>query len=137
MTGAKGNYDSQGWNADGVPAMGFTGEYQGSGMVYLRARWYNPTAGTFLSKDPFAGYNEQPYSKLPYQYGYGNPVSNTDPSGKSPNCQINSMWCDIADKETTKKSGWLLLCDAAVLRAIVSCLCPWSASASLYSCARG
>ena len=39
--------------------------------------------------------------------------------------------------ETTKKSGWLLLCDAAVLRAIVSCLCPGSASASFYSCARG
>ncbi|NJL55949.1 hypothetical protein HC928_12720 [bacterium] len=27
-----------------------------TGLVYLRARWYDPASGTFLSRDPFAGY---------------------------------------------------------------------------------
>ncbi|NJL54060.1 RHS repeat-associated core domain-containing protein, partial [bacterium] len=37
---------------------GFTGEVHSieTGLVYLRARWYDPASGTFLSRDPFAGY---------------------------------------------------------------------------------
>ncbi len=50
-------------------------------MVYLRARWYNAASGTFTSRDAFAGFPEQPYSFHPYQYGYSDPVRNTDPSG--------------------------------------------------------
>ena len=37
--------------------------------------------GTFLTRDPFPGFATVPYSQHPYQYGYSNPVSNTDPSG--------------------------------------------------------
>ena len=48
----------------------------------LRARWYNPTDGTFLTRDPFPGFAAVPYSQHPYQYGYSNPVSNTDPRGR-------------------------------------------------------
>jgi RHS repeat-associated protein len=62
---------------------GFTGEFQSpvSGLEYLRARWYNPRSGTLLGRDPFAGIAEKPYSTHPHQYGYSNPVSNTDPTG--------------------------------------------------------
>ena len=65
------------WGAASNPAaplvspFGFTGELQGDsaigGLVYLRARWYNPVDGTFLTRDPFAGRAEQPYSLHPYQ----------------------------------------------------------------------
>ncbi len=63
---------------------GFTGELQDrdSDLVYLRARWYNPTSGTFLSRDPFVGYGEQPYSLHPYQYAYSQPTTLTDRSGE-------------------------------------------------------
>jgi len=78
------NYDPYGQVQSGlVGAFGFTGELQQGNSVYLRARWYNSAAGTFTAHDPFAGFSEQPYSLHQYQYGYSNPVSNTDPSGKT------------------------------------------------------
>ena len=61
---------------------GFTGELQGAaGLTYLRARWYAPGTGTFVSRDAFAGYPEQPYSLNPYQYAYSNPSLLKDPTG--------------------------------------------------------
>ncbi len=46
------------------------------GGYYLKARWYDPDLGTFLSRDPAAGFH-------PYSYGDGNPVMNIDPTGMS------------------------------------------------------
>jgi len=71
-------------NSATPPTFGFTGELQDatSGLVYLRARWYQPGAASFLSRDPFAGFPEQPYSLHPYQYAYADPVLYTDPSGQ-------------------------------------------------------
>ena len=63
---------------------GFTGELQSQGLVYLRARWYDPSSEVFIIRDPFAGFPEQPYSLHPYQYGYSNPMLWTDPSGEKP-----------------------------------------------------
>ncbi len=66
-----------------VAPFGFTGELQDAqGMVYLRARWYTPSNGAFTSRDPFAGFPEQPYSLGFYQYAYSSPVNHTDPTGK-------------------------------------------------------
>jgi RHS repeat-associated protein len=79
------HYDPWGTPKQGTPpTFGFAGELQeaGSGLVHLRARWYVPGQGTFASRDPFAGFPTQPYSLHPYQYGYSNPVSFLDPSGK-------------------------------------------------------
>jgi hypothetical protein len=50
--------------------------------VYLRARWYAPGQGRFVSEDPFAGWATRPYSLHAYQYAYSNPVRWTDPSGR-------------------------------------------------------
>ncbi|NIW44565.1 MAG: DUF3990 domain-containing protein, partial [candidate division Zixibacteria bacterium] len=62
---------------------GYTGEWWEDevGLLYLRARWYRPETGSFLSRDPFAGIPEQPYSLHPYQYGYSNPIRYVDPMG--------------------------------------------------------
>ena len=84
---ANPQYDA--WGIPASPAttpFGFTGEYTDgpSGLVYLRARWYDPSSGTLLGRDPFEGYTESPYSLHPYQYGYSDPVSITDPSGRDP-----------------------------------------------------
>jgi RHS repeat-associated protein len=46
------------------------------GGVYLRAPWYDPDFPVFLSRDPMPGQLNH------YGYGGGNPVMNTDPSGK-------------------------------------------------------
>jgi len=75
------------YDAWGVPQaalrapFGFTGELHSAGQVYLRARWYAPGQGRFVSEDPFAGFPEMPYSLHAYQYAYSNPVMWTDPRG--------------------------------------------------------
>jgi RHS repeat-associated protein len=48
---------------------------------YLRARYYNPEMGRFLSSDPFEGWLTDPLSLTNYPYVHGNPVNATDPSG--------------------------------------------------------
>jgi RHS repeat-associated protein len=63
-------------------AFGFAGEQQdATGMNYLRARYYDPSIGRFISKDAFNGFFSDPYSQHDYQYAHGNPVRFTDPSG--------------------------------------------------------
>jgi RHS repeat-associated protein len=54
---------------------------QPSGLVYLRARYYDPATGRFLSKDAFAGSYQLPLSLNKYLYASANPVNHTDPSG--------------------------------------------------------
>ncbi|MCZ8036898.1 MAG: DUF4114 domain-containing protein [Microcystis sp. LE17-20A] len=48
---------------------------------YLRARYYNPATGRFVSGDPFEGYKRQPVTLNDYLYGNANPVIFIDPSG--------------------------------------------------------
>jgi RHS repeat-associated protein len=49
---------------------------------YLRARYYDPATGRFVSTDPFEGYNNQPVTLHDYLYGNINPVNFIDPSGE-------------------------------------------------------
>jgi RHS repeat-associated protein len=54
---------------------GFTGQRSDpSGLLYFHARYYDPTAGQFISADPVQG---------PNRYGYvgGNPETQIDPTG--------------------------------------------------------
>lgn len=61
----------------------YCGEYfdTETGTVYLRARYYNPTTGRFISRDSVTGKNEDPLSLNLYTYCHNNPVLNFDPSG--------------------------------------------------------
>jgi RHS repeat-associated protein len=61
------SYDPWGQVTQGtVATWGFTGELQQEDALYLRARWYQPSAGMLLGRDPFAGYAALPYSLHPY-----------------------------------------------------------------------
>ena len=51
------------------------------GDYYLRARYYEPSMGRFLSRDPFEGFLIEPLSLAKYPYVHGNPVNAIDPSG--------------------------------------------------------
>ena len=48
----------------------------------LRARYYQPAAGRFLTTDPVEGFPTEAMSLHRYLYGNDNPVSMIDPSGK-------------------------------------------------------
>jgi RHS repeat-associated protein len=52
-------------------------------LYYLRARYYNPTTGRFLSRDPEDGKPIDPKTLHKYLYAGGDPVNATDSSGKS------------------------------------------------------
>ena len=64
-------------------AFRYCGEYYDSesGTIYLRARYYNPTTGRFISRDSYAGKNSDPLSLNLYTYCYNNPLIYIDPSG--------------------------------------------------------
>lgn len=66
----------------GSSLLGFAGELQDpSGLIYLRARWYDPGTGRFLSRDLFGGFMEQPASLNAFTYARTAPTTLTDPSG--------------------------------------------------------
>jgi len=62
----------------------YTGEqWDGdAGLLYLRARWYDPTTGRFLTRDPFPGLAALPQTQHPYIYVHNNPINLTDPGGE-------------------------------------------------------
>lgn len=65
-----------------ISSFGFTGELQdAAGQVYLRARWYNVSAGQFHTRDPFIGIDTEPQSLHLYSYVHNNPANFVDPSG--------------------------------------------------------
>jgi len=63
----------------------YAGEYydQESGYYYLRARYYDPSAGRFISKDSVEGDITNPLSLNLYTYCYNDPLGYIDPSGMS------------------------------------------------------
>ncbi len=62
----------------------FTGEQhdQQTGLIYLRARYYNPSRGRFLTSDTWQGQRDQPITLHKYLYANGNPVVFVDPTGQ-------------------------------------------------------
>jgi len=72
-----------------------------AGLYYMRARWYEPRTGRFLSEDPIGlagGLN-------PYIFGGGDPVNNADPEGAD-KCRVK------AGNVTTSQGGGAINVDA-------------------------
>ncbi len=68
---------------NGPTGYGFAGEWtDGSGLQFLRARYYSPAHGRFITRDPFPGFLNQPATLNPYAYVTNNPVLMSDPSGQ-------------------------------------------------------
>ncbi|HEY2973223.1 MAG TPA: RHS repeat-associated core domain-containing protein, partial [Pyrinomonadaceae bacterium] len=86
MTDASGNlvetdsYDSFGNSAgSGLTRYGYTGRERDpdTGMMYYRARWYDPQVGRFLSEDPIGFDGGMNW----YSYVENDPIDYSDPSG--------------------------------------------------------
>jgi RHS repeat-associated protein len=81
-----------GYSAFGAPTLGASdptrlrhaGEYwiPELGLTYLRARFYDPAVGRFLTPDPRAPEPDAPTTFNPYTYAGNNPVRFTDPRGE-------------------------------------------------------
>lgn len=61
-----------------ISRYGYAGEWTDptTTYTYLRARWYDPSTGSFLSKDPLYELTQESYG-----YANGNPLLSIDPSG--------------------------------------------------------
>ncbi|MGQ0744398.1 MAG: RCC1 domain-containing protein [Acidimicrobiales bacterium] len=61
--------------------LGYTGQYTDaeSGLIYLRARYYDPATANFLTRDPLETITGEVYG-----YSNANPVNSSDPSGLTP-----------------------------------------------------
>jgi RHS repeat-associated protein len=59
--------------------LGYDGQYTSSdtGLIYMRARVYDPATAQFLSVDPLVG-----QTHAPYYYAGDNPLNEADPSGR-------------------------------------------------------
>lgn len=53
------------------------------GLYYLRARYYNPTTGRFMSRDPENGNLKHPATLQKYLYVNGDPINLIDPRGRN------------------------------------------------------
>jgi RHS repeat-associated protein len=70
-----------GQGGDGLPALTpllYAGQYTDaeSGLQYMRARYYDPSTGQFLTRDPWAAATRDPYA-----YASGDPINRRDPGG--------------------------------------------------------
>lgn len=113
LTDAPGNivaakdYDAYGlplaMSAPNAPKsdLGYNGEYFDAdlGMIYLRARWYDPSTGRFHTRDPYQGSFEDPMSMQAYLFAHGDPESMLDPSG---NFSLVEQLTTIAISRSTK-----------------------------------
>jgi RHS repeat-associated protein len=73
-------------SAGGNPTLyGYAGELRDSnGLIFLRARWYDPTASIFVTRDSYLGTALQPISLNGYCYAARRPTVSTDPFGLDP-----------------------------------------------------
>lgn len=70
-------------------SFGFAGEYTDpTGLIYLRARYYDPATAQFITRDPLEALTHRPYT-----YAASDPADNIDPTGLSP----FGVWLGIAD----------------------------------------
>ena len=73
-------------------------QYDSDLMLYdLRARYFNPITGRFLTKDPDPGHLVNPATIHKYLYANSNPVGFADPSGRSAGAMAWPKGGDMAE----------------------------------------
>ena len=89
-----------------IPQYGYTGrEPDETGLVYYRARYYDPSVGRFIERDPIGlkgGINR-------YAYVGGNPVNFNDPSGLLANeafNQVSTYFGSVATNLGQRLNNW-------------------------------
>jgi RHS repeat-associated protein len=78
-------------------------------LYYLRARYYNPVSGRFMSRDPEEGKAKDPKTLHKYLYAGGDPVNGIDRSGREEAEEEAGFWT-----EDRKAFATALLCSAGL-----------------------
>ena len=72
------------------------------GLYYLRARYYNPFTGRFMSRDPEDGKPCDPKTLHKYLYAGGDPVNGIDPRGRADEAEAEEMFIISGDTLETE-----------------------------------
>jgi RHS repeat-associated protein len=106
----------------------------GTGQYFFRARYYDPVAGRFASRDRWGGSKTLPTTLNRYQYAFANPLRFTDPSGLSAidavetnKVDANHLTASIADTSLGK----------GIAKAVVSCIFDALGAGDLRGCVEG
>jgi RHS repeat-associated protein len=106
------DYRPYGTQALGTPEQGpsYTGHVNDtdSGLVYMQARYYDPSIGRFLSVDPKAPKSGDLTSVSRFAYANNSPIGNTDPDGRQsvPLEAYSRYWSDApANQLFTQQNG--------------------------------
>jgi RHS repeat-associated protein len=121
----------------------YTGKPQDSvtGLYYYGARWYDPTIGRFISRDPKPGRLSVPGNLNPYVYALNNPLRFVDPTGMDScawwdaGCHAGSWWNGLSSQQ----QAWIvtaLIVTVAVV-AIAATVVTFGATAPLAAAAIG
>ncbi len=79
----------------------FTGSISdASGLLYMNARYYNPTTARFLSQDSYSGNPYDPWTQHLYAYCNNNPVNMIDPTGHVA-VRATAVYVNFGDGEKT------------------------------------
>jgi RHS repeat-associated protein len=70
---------TEGHTGTATTPLGYDGQYTSpdTGLIYMRARVYDPATAQFLTVDPEVG-----TTRAPYTYAGDNPLNEADPSGR-------------------------------------------------------
>ena len=107
-------YDAYGnhWTVSGATPNNYL--YRGEqfdsdlGLYYLRARYYNPLTGRFLSRDPEDGTPYDPKTLHKYLYAGGDPVNAKDPTGREDAEEYGFLYTEIRTGLTAYEYGFAL-----------------------------
>jgi len=102
------------------------------GLYYLRARYYNPVTGRFMSRDPEDGKIKIPATLHKYLYADGDPVNGFDRTGRGDS--IIEYLGTVEKISEATESEWYLsrklvqfdLCVAEILEGFSDTLLSWT-----------
>ena len=109
-------------------------------LYYLRARYYNPLAGRFMSRDPNAGNQFNPKALHKYLYAGGDPVNWVDPLGRDSMLEVGSLDEIIGEgplpalREAAWSQRWVLCATGDAALTILTPLQSWTYQQYLAKC---
>ncbi|HWX67640.1 MAG TPA: RHS repeat-associated core domain-containing protein [Rhodanobacter sp.] len=134
------DYAPHGSQALGTPpnGPGYTGHVNDpdTGLVYMQARYYDPSTGRFLSVDPVRPSVGNSFNFNRYAYANNNPIVNIDPNGKSVTCDSNS--CTIVAHNLLEEAvGYGYVGGVILQRAIQNAINPSPAAPTAHNQSQG
>ena len=109
-------------------ALQYDGQYNDAetGLYYLRARYYDPSTGQFLTRDPL-----EAETRASYSYAGNDPVNASDPSGLCNANPLRGSFWTIGNCLSDNTLGWVPV--AGQVKSFASCA--GAGGTSVYDCA--